>query len=286
DRRPQAKYQNLAHISKRNLQFRRKLVVNVQGKTIVVTGAGGGLGSAVAQSLASAGARLALVDINETALRDIQSACDKLGAEARIYAVDVTDEKAIENLFDDIARDFGRVDGLVNNAGVTRDGLLVKARDGKVISKMSAKDWDTVLTLDLRSGFLCAREAAVKMVEQGAAKSSEDPAGVIINISSISRAGNLGQTNYSAAKAGVAAMTTTWAGELARHGIRVAAIAPGFCNTQMVANIKEDMLAKLKSNIPLGRLGSPEEIGHTVRFILENEFVTGRVLEVDGGMRL
>lgn len=260
--------------------------MNVQGKTIVVTGAGGGLGSAVAQSLAATGARLALVDINKAALQDIQSACEQLNAEAKTYAVDVTDEKAIENLFDDIARDFGRVDGLINNAGVTRDGLLVKAKNGKVVSKMSAEDWDTVLTLDLRSVFLCAREAAVKMVEQGSDESTEDATGVIINISSISRAGNLGQTNYSAAKAGVAAMTTTWAGELARHGIRVAAIAPGFCNTRMVASIKEDMLEKLKSNIPLGRLGFPEEIGHTVRFILENEFVTGRILEVDGGMRL
>jgi 3-oxoacyl-[acyl-carrier protein] reductase len=257
--------------------------MDIQDKVIVVTGAGGGLGSAVAETLAAEGARLALVDINEENLTKAQQACKAAGGRSRAYLVDVTDEKAVERLFDDVFTDLGSVDGLINNAGVTRDGLLVKAKDNKVTGKMSSEDWDTVMTLDLRSVFLCGREAAVKMIEQGIAGES---GGVIINISSISRAGNVGQTNYSAAKAGVAAMTTTWAGELSRHGIRVAAIAPGFCNTQMVANIKDEMIDKIKANIPLRRLGKPDEIAQTVRFILQNDFVSGRALEVDGGMRI
>jgi 3-oxoacyl-[acyl-carrier protein] reductase len=121
------------------------------------------------------------------------------------------------------------------------------------------------------------------MIEQDPTGQSN---GVIVNISSISRAGNIGQTNYAAAKAGVAAMTTTWAGELARYGIRVAAVAPGFCNTPMVAAMKPEMIDRMTENIPVGRLGEPEEIGQSVRFIFNNEFVNGRVIEVDGGMRL
>ena len=198
---------------------------------------------------------------------------------ASYYITDVSDETAVIQLFNDVIKDFGKVDALINNAGITKDGLLVKTKDGKVISKLSLDDWDAVIKVDLRGVFLCAREAAAKMVEQG-------DGGVIINISSISRAGNIGQTNYVAAKSGVAAMTVTWANELARHGIRVAAIAPGFCDTRMVANVPQKILEKIRAKIPLGRLGKPEEIGHTAIYILENDFFNGRVLEIDGGLRI
>lgn len=258
--------------------------MDIKDKTLVVTGAGRGLGRAITQTLAANGARLALVDIDEESLAQSEAACRDSGAEARSYAVDVTDEQAVERLFDDVTHDFGRVDGLVNNAGVTRDGLLVKAKDGKVTDKMSSEDWDAVMAVDLRGVFLCAREAAIKMIEPS--ESGDEESGVIVNISSISRAGNIGQTNYAAAKAGVAAMTTTWAEELARYGIRVAAIAPGFCNTQLVASMREDMRDRLKERIPLKRLGDPDEIGQTALFIFHNGFINGRVLEVDGGMRL
>lgn len=260
--------------------------MDIKDKTIVVTGASRGLGQAITQTLAANGAHLALVDIDEEGLAQSVSDCRDRGAQARSYPVDVTDEQAVEQLFDDVVSDFGRVDGLVNNAGVTRDALLVRAKDGKVTSKMSAEDWDAVMAVDLRGVFLCAREAAIQMIEQSEAEDAHEEAGVIVNLSSISRAGNIGQTNYAAAKAGVAAMTTTWAGELARYGVRVAAIAPGFCNTQLVANMKESMRDRLKEKIPLKRLGDPDEIGQTVLFIFHNGFINGRVLEVDGGMRL
>lgn len=258
--------------------------MEVEDKVIVTTGAGHGLGRAIAQALAVKGAHLALVDIDEQALAESRDACHG-GGNIRSYAVDIADEAAVEQLFDDVARDFGRIDGLVNNAGVTRDGLLVKAKNGEVVSKLSTADWDKVMDVDLRGVFLCGREAAVKMVEQYLAHPDQDETGVIVNISSISRAGNIGQTNYAAAKAGVATMTTTWASELARYGIRVAAIAPGFCNTAMVAAMKEDMRQKLERRIPLGRLGKPEEIAQTVLFLFNNGFISGRVIEVDGGLR-
>jgi 3-oxoacyl-[acyl-carrier protein] reductase len=197
----------------------------------------------------------------------------------RDYPVDVTDEPAVEALFNSVQREFGSVDGLINNAGITSDALLVKAVDGKVQRKMSLAEFHKVIAVDLRGVFLCAREAAVRMIEGG-------HGGVIVNISSISRAGNVGQTNYAAAKAGVAAMTVTWAKELARHKIRVAGIAPGFSNTRMVATIPPKVKDKLVSTIPLRRLAEPEEIGRAALFILQNDYYDGRILEIDGGLRL
>lgn len=260
--------------------------MNVEDKVIVITGAGRGLGRSIAQSLAAKGAHLALVDINEEALSETREACRDAGGNIRTYTVDVADEPAVEQLFNDVVSDFGRLNGLVNNAGVTRDALLIKTRNGEVVDKMSSADWDKVMSINLRGVFLCGREAAAKMVEQSANETGRQDGGVIVNISSISRAGNIGQTNYAAAKAGVATMVTTWARELARYGIRVAAIAPGFCNTEMVAAMKDEVLEKLKLGIPLGRLGEPDEIGQAVLFIFNNDFISGRVIEVDGGLRL
>jgi 3-oxoacyl-[acyl-carrier protein] reductase len=188
----------------------------------------------------------------------------------------VTDEPAVEALFKSVDNDFGHVDGLINNAGITSDALLVKAADGKVQRKMSLTE---VIAVDLRGVFLCAREAAVHMIESGRG-------GVIINISSISRAGNVGQTNYAAAKAGVAAMTVTWAKELARYNIRVAGIAPGFSETHMVAAIPPKVRDRIVSTIPLRRFARPEEIARAALFILQNDYYDGRILEIDCGLRL
>jgi len=189
----------------------------------------------------------------------------------------VTDEPAVEALFNSVRKDFGSVDGLINNAGITSDALLVKAADGK--RKMSLMDFHRVIAVDLRGVFLCAREAAVKMIENGRG-------GVIINISSISRAGNVGQTNYAAAKAGVAAMTVTWAKELARYHIRVAGIAPGFSDTRMVATIPPKVKDRIVSTIPLRRFARPEEVARAALFVLQNDYYDGRILEIDGGLRL
>lgn len=253
--------------------------MDLVGKVIVVTGAGRGLGRRTAEMVAAKGARLALVDLTEEDVAETERSCRKTGQDARHYLTDVSDESAVESLFDTVVEDFGRVDAVINNAGITRDGLLVKAKEGRVTGKLSLEDWNAVINVDLRGVFLCAREAAVRMIESG-------NGGVIVNISSISRAGNFGQTNYSAAKAGVAAMTVTWANELARHGIRVAAIAPGFSDTRMVANIPKKILDGIVGRIPLKRLANPREIGHTVVYILENDYFNGRTLELDGGLRI
>ena len=180
---------------------------------------------------------------------------------------------------DQVTAHFGRLDGLINNAGIVRDGLLVKVKDGQVVGKMTLAQWQAVIDVNLTGVFLCAREAAQRMIQRAVG-------GVIVNLSSISRAGNVGQTNYTAAKAGVAAMTVVWAKELARYGIRVGAVAPGFIRTPMVESMKPEALAKMTSPIPLGRLGEPQEIAHAVGFIFENELFTGRCLEVDAGLRM
>jgi 3-oxoacyl-[acyl-carrier protein] reductase len=252
--------------------------MDLKDKTVVVTGAARGLGQKMAEAVAAQGAKLALVDLDKDTLRESERLCVNAGGQAKGYAANVAQEADVERLFETVRKDFGSVDGLINNAGTNRDALFVKAKDGKVISKMSLADFNTVIAVDLVGVFLCGREAAVHMIEGGRG-------GAIINISSISRAGNIGQTNYSAAKAGVAAMTVTWAKELARHQIRVAAIAPGFCDTAMVAKMKAPILEKIVSMIPLKRLGRPEEIARSALYILQDDFYTGRVLEVDGGMR-
>jgi 3-oxoacyl-[acyl-carrier protein] reductase len=253
--------------------------MELKNKTIVVTGAARGLGQSMAVAVAGQGARLALVDLDASKLQETADLCATAGGEAKRYAANVANEPPVEALFASVQKDFGSVDALINNAGTNRDALFVKAKDGKVISKMSLADFNTVIAVDLVGVFLCGREAAVHMIEGGRG-------GVIINISSISRAGNIGQTNYAAAKAGVAAMTVTWAKELARHQIRVAAIAPGFCDTAMVAKMKPPIQEKIVSMIPLKRLGRPEEVARSALYILRDDFYTGRVLEVDGGMRL
>jgi 3-oxoacyl-[acyl-carrier protein] reductase len=253
--------------------------MNVKGKTILVTGGGRGLGRAMALTLAEKGARLAIVGINDDVVTKAAGLCREAGAEAKAYVADVSDESAVVDVFDRVANDFEALHGLINNAGITRDGLLVKAKDGKVLKKMSLADWRAVIDIDLTGVFLCGREAAAKMIEL-------DTPGVILNITSLGRAGNFGQSNYSAAKAGVAAMTVTWAKELARHGIRVGAIAPGFCETRLVSGMKPEALERVKAGIPLRRLGQPDEIAHSALYVFENDYFTGRVLEVDGGVRI
>jgi len=252
--------------------------MEIKDKVVVITGGGQGLGRAMAVDLAKHGAKLALVDLNQSILDEAVALCEEAGGEAKAYIANVAKEDDVEALFNQVVSDFGSVDALVNNAGILRDGLMVKAKDGE-ITKMSLAQWQAVIDVNLTGVFLCSREASVKMIEN-------KRQGVIINISSISRAGNMGQSNYSAAKAGVAAMTVTWAKELARHGIRAAAIAPGFIETEMTTSMKPEALAKMTAGIPLKRMGKPEEIAHSVRYIIENDYYTGRIIEMDGGLRL
>jgi len=251
--------------------------MNLNDKTIVITGGGQGLGRAMAVNMASHGAKLALIDLNETLLQETVELIEQAGSSAKYYLANVTNETEVENTFAKINSEFGGIDGLINNAGILRDAMFVKAKNGEVLSKMSLAQFQSVIDVNLTGVFLCGREAAVHMIEAGRK-------GVIINMSSIARGGNMGQTNYAAAKAGVVAMTVTWARELGRHGIRVGAIAPGVIRTAMTDAMKPEMRDRLEKMKPLGRLGEPDEIAHTVKYIFENEFFTGRVIEIDGGL--
>ncbi len=253
--------------------------MEIKGNTFVVTGGAQGLGKAIGLQLATKGGRVALVDMNEEVLDKAVIECQPGGTEVRGYIANVADEQQVIDLFSSIENELGSISGLVNNAGILRDGLMVKAKDGLVIERLSLAQWQAVIDVNLTGVFLCGREAATKMIESGTE-------GAIINISSISRAGNAGQSNYSAAKAGVAALTVTWAQELARFGIRAAAIAPGVFETDMVAAMKPEARDRLLSSIPLRRSGQLDEIADTVTYIFENNYLTGRVLELDGGLRL
>lgn len=254
--------------------------MEVSNKVIAITGAARGLGLAMAKNLAQQNAKLALVDVNDELLQTAKSACLELGAASvETYTTDVSNESQVIKLFDDIIAKFGTLNGLINNAGILRDGILVKAKEGKVVDKLALSDWQQVIDVNLTGVFLCAREAAEKMIES-------QSQGVMINLSSISRSGNFGQTNYVAAKAGVAAMTVTWAKELAKHNIRVCSIAPGFIATEMTASMPEEAIKRTENAIPLQRIGQADEIAETVSFIFKNDYITGRMIEIDGGARL
>lgn len=247
--------------------------MDITGKKVVISGGGRGLGKKFAQSLKAYGAEPFVLGLTKENL-------DRLWEESGIpgAVVDVGDEKQVVDFFEGHVAQYGTPDIVINNAGVTADSLFIKKK-GDDVTKFPFSNWEKVINVNLTGVFLCAREAAYHMVRNGVN-------GVIINISSISRSGNLGQTNYSASKSAVDALTVTWAKELSRFGIRVAAVAPGYVNTDMVANVRPDVLEKVIQGIPVGRLGEAHEIADAVHFIVRNEFYNGRVMEIDGGMRL
>ena len=248
-------------------------------KVVVITGGAQGLGLATAIRLAPKKAHIALIDMNRHQLAEAKDVIESAGTAASTWVCDVSNEEAVDEVFTEIAKENGRLDAVVNNAGITRDALLLKVEDGAVEKRMTLNDWQQVVNVNLTGTFLCGRAAATEMVKA-------NNGGCIINISSVSRHGNMGQTNYTATKAGVAAMTVTWAKELARQGIRCVAIAPGYIGTEMVLNMKPEALEKIMAGIPARRLGLPKEIAQTIEFILENDYINGRVIEIDGGLRV
>lgn len=253
--------------------------MNVKNKVVAITGAAQGLGRAMAESMAQQGAHLALLDMQQDALN---LACEELkryGIKAEPFVVDVTNEDEVEAIFLQIAQRFGQLNGLINSAGIMRDGMLLKVKEGKVVGKMSKQQFQSVMDVNVTGTFLCTREAATQMIET---KSD----GVIINISSVSRAGNMGQTNYSASKSAVATMTVSWGKELAKYGIRTGCIAPGLVDTAMAAQMRPEMRELFLATVPLRRLANVEELGHAAMFIFENDYFTGRTLELDGGTRV
>jgi 3-oxoacyl-[acyl-carrier protein] reductase len=252
--------------------------VQIKDKVVAITGAGKGIGQAVAHLFAARGAQLALLDVSEAGLQQTLGQCQAHGITVRSYVCNVAREGEVVTTFGRIAADFARLDVLVNNAGILRDALLIK-QDGAAIQTMTFEQWQSVLDVNLTGVFLCGREAAQHMVHFG-------NGGVIVNLSSISRSGNVGQSNYAAAKAGVASLTVVWARELARHGIRTGAIAPGFIRTEILEAMRPELLQRVLQQVPLRRAGLPEEVAQAALFIVENEYFSGRVLELDGGMRL
>ena len=253
--------------------------MNLQDKVIVITGGAQGLGLEMARMCADNGAALALIDMNAEQLTAAATELRATGVRVETYAANVADETSVEQTFAAIAADFGGIDGLINNAGILRDGLLLKYKDGQLTGKMPLQQFQSVIDVNLTGVFLCGREAAALMVQTGRK-------GVIINMSSVARGGNMGQTNYAASKAGVVAMTVTWARELGRYGIRVGAIAPGVIRTSMTDTMKPEARDRLVAMKPVGRLGEAAEIAHTAKYIFENDFFTGRVVEIDGGISM
>ena len=212
--------------------------MQIENNTFVITGGAQGLGEAIALQLASQGARLALLDVNAERLDQALGKCKQAGADCYAFTCDVADETSVRRSFDSVEEHLGPIRGLVNNAGILRDAMLVKVKDSEIVDRMSLEQWQQVIDINLTGVFLCGREAATHMIRHG-------KGGVIVNITSISRAGHTGQSNYAAAKAGVAALSTTWAQELARYDIRSAAIAPGVFETEMVASLKAEATAPM-----------------------------------------
>jgi 3-oxoacyl-[acyl-carrier protein] reductase len=198
---------------------------------------------------------------------------------ASFYEVNVADRQAVQTWIDDVEARYGRIDVLVNNAGVLRDGLLVKVKEGELVKQMPEEDFDLVISVNLKGVYNCTQATAPVMIRQGS--------GVILNASSVvGLDGNFGQTNYVATKAAVIGMTKVWARELGRHGIRVNAVAPGFIATEMTSGMPEKILAGMRGHTPLGRLGQPSEVADAYAYLASAEasFISGTVLRVDGGI--
>jgi 3-oxoacyl-[acyl-carrier protein] reductase len=253
--------------------------MQIKDKVVAVTGGARGIGKAIAAAFADKGARIALLDLVQADAEATRAEFEARGVDVRAYTVNVAKEDQVVTALDRVVADFGRLDVMVNNAGIIKDALLIKVKDGKVAGKMTLDQWQAVIDVNLTGVFLCGREAAARMVELG-------NGGLIVNIASISKSGNPGQSNYSATKAGVTAMAVVWARELARFGIRAASIAPGFTRTDLLAGMPPEMLDKVTAPVPLKRLGLPEEIGQAAVFIAENDYFNGRSIDVDGGLSL
>lgn len=254
--------------------------MQIQGSKILVTGGGSGMGRNFTLNLARLGADVAFCDINAEAIAAVEAEGRDLPGKVVGFVCDVSDEAQVVALIQGAAEALGGLNGLVNNAGIFLDGMLVKQdRDGG-IKRMSLKQWNAVLGVDLTGPFLLTREFAARCLETGT-----KPA-VVVNISSVSRHGNMGQSNYSAAKAGLVADTRVWAGELARYGIRVGAVAPGFIDTPILQGMRPEVLEGMLKAVPLRRVGAQDEIFLAVKFIFECDYFTGRCVDVDGGMVL
>ncbi len=255
--------------------------MNLADVKALVTGGGSGLGREFVLQLAAAGAAVAFCDVSDAGIAATEQAAAGSPGRVQGFRASVADEGEVTQLVAGAQAALGGLNALINNAGIFRDGLLVKQdRKSGAIQKMSLEQWNAVIAIDLTGPFLCAREFAAKCVESGTR-----PA-VIVNISSAARHGNRGQSNYSAAKAGLVADTKLWAEELAPYGIRTGAVAPGFVDTPILRGMKPEVLEEMLKVVPLRRPGSAHEMWLAVRFILECDYFTGRCIDVDGGIEI
>jgi 3-oxoacyl-[acyl-carrier protein] reductase len=248
----------------------------MKDKVVLVTGGAAGIGRATALRFAEEGATVIIGDVNEAAG---QETVTELGPEAAFYKVNVADRQTVQDWVDAVAARYGRIDVLINNAGILRDGQLVKFKEGALVGQMSEADFDLVISVNLKGVFNCSQAVAPVMIKQGG--------GVILNATSIvGLDGNFGQTNYVATKSGVIGMTKVWARELGRYGIRVNAVAPGFTATEILSSMPEKIIAGMEARTPLGRLGDPRDIANAYFFLASDQasFITGETLRVDGGI--
>lgn len=253
--------------------------MDINGKNIIVTGGAGGIGLCVIQNLLKKNAIVAAVDLNKNKLDVLKNKCSSLPGKLFCYCGDVGDINFVEKVTDDFFSNCGKIDALVNNAAILRDAPLASIFKGK-INKFPIDVWEQTISTNLRGIFYFGREVAEKMIVKRTK-------GVIINVSSISAVGNIGQSAYAAAKAGVNALTVTWALELAHFGIRVAGIAPGMTATDMPkASMPRSVILEWIKRTPVRRMGLPEEIADGINFILKNDFFCGRIIEIDGGLRM
>ena len=248
-------------------------------KVAVVTGGANGIGRSVVEQFAKEGARVAIWDLVDEAGEKLAEAVNGRNEIAQYRHVNVTQSEDVDAAVEELIGEWGRIDILINNAGILRDSQLVKVKDGEVQKRMSDEMFDMVIDVNLRGVFICTRAVAPHMIKQ--------KNGVILNASSVvGLYGNFGQTNYVATKSGVIGMTKVWARELGRYGVRVNAIAPGFIATEMVMAMPEKILNGMKQHTPLGRLGEPQDIANAYAFLASDQasFISGTVLSVDGGI--
>ena len=244
--------------------------MRLKDKIAIITGAGSGIGRAIALAFSKEGAKVVVADWSEQGGKETVEQIEKQKGEAIFVKTDVSKANDIDRMAEDCLNKFGRIDILVNNAGIARDKLLLR---------MSEEDWDKVIDVDLKSVFLCTKAVLRPMVKQRR--------GRIISLSSIAGiTGNKGQANYASAKAGIIGFTRTVAREVGSHGVTANAVAPGFIETDMTGQMKEDWRQEIKRNIPLGRFGTPRDVAGAVAFLASDEagYITGQVLGVDGGM--
>jgi 3-oxoacyl-[acyl-carrier protein] reductase len=251
----------------------------LRGRVVVITGAAAGIGHATALRFAEEGACIAAWDVSAKAAPQFESEIKQAGAESHFQAVDVTQASAVESAAAAVVERWGRIDVLVNNAGIVRDAQLVKWNGGSPESIMSEDVWDSVIGVNLKGVFLVTRAVVPHMIKGGG--------GVILSAASVvGLLGNFGQTNYVASKAGIIGMTRTWARELGKYKIRVNAVAPGFIATDMLKAMPEKVFEAMMARTPLGRVGTPEEVANTYFWLASNQasFIHGAVISVDGGV--